>query len=301
MPARESDKRSTIAPQSQEENSSQVTDANASPTVASAPIVDPKFEKKLNKYIERAEKEIDKLTERQALSGQEFDKQIVALAGGGLALSITLVKDFLDNKTELLWLLFASWALLLTALTVNLISHRISTAHYDLMITRQKYYLDCAEDEDKEFEEEKDANWKKSIDHRTKWVNGLNLGALITCLLGITLFVIFTFYNKYYTDAGTGTTSHTAATRMAARPNQRSLGNNSTTYPTSPSSSVNYDTTPRATRGKVDRSSFLMSKKKVPTDSSLKPHNGQYSLVPTNKITNPSRPPKPEAVDTDKK
>jgi hypothetical protein len=216
MPARESDKRSTIAPQSQEENSSQATDANASPTVASAPIVDPKFEKKLNKYIERAEKEIDKLTERQALSGQEFDKQIVALAGGGLALSITLVKDFLDNKTELLWLLFASWALLLAALTVNLISHRISTAHYDLMITRQKYYLDCAEDEDKEFEEEKDATWKKSIDHRTKWVNGLNLGALITCLLGIALFVIFTFYNKYYTNAGTGTTSHTAATRMAA-------------------------------------------------------------------------------------
>jgi hypothetical protein len=176
-------------------------------------IADPVFEKKLNKYIERTEKGIEKLTERQSLSGQEFDKQIVALAGGGLALSVTLVKDFLDNKTDILGVLFASWTCFLLALTANLISHRISTEHYNLMIERQQHYLVCSE-EDNDVDEELDEKLGQRINYRTKWVNALNLTALITCLLGIIFFIIFTFYNKYHTNARPGPTTAATTTRL---------------------------------------------------------------------------------------
>ena len=153
-------------------------------------------QRKFDKYVERAEKMIEQLTERQSLSAQEFDKQIVALAGGGLALTITLAKDILDKGAVWVGVLFASWAAFLLALLANLLSHRISTRHYTLMIDRQQHYLDCAED-CQDVNEPLDEKLKKQIDYRTKWVEGLNLGALITCLAGIAFFIIFTFYNKY--------------------------------------------------------------------------------------------------------
>ncbi|MGI4737214.1 MAG: hypothetical protein ACRYG7_18765 [Janthinobacterium lividum] len=206
---------------------------------------DPKFEKKLTKYIERTEKGIEKLTERQSISGQEFDKQIVALAGGGLALTITLSKDFLEHGAGWLGFLFASWGAFLLALMANLISHRISTEHYNLMIERQQHYLVCSEEDDEDIDEELDARLGKRINYRTKWVNGLNLGALITCLLGIIFFIIFTFYNKYHTNVRPGTDSATATASSHSRPHQGSIGNHGAAQPAPPASGAHHDTTSR--------------------------------------------------------
>lgn len=215
-------------------------DAEAIPSTSPAryiakepePVADPKFEKKLNKYIERTDKEIEKLTERQALSGQEFDKQIVALSGGGLALTITLAKDFLDKGAGFLGFLFASWGCFLLALMANLISHRIATEHYNLMIERQRHYLDCSEDNNIDINEELDASLAKRINYRTKWVKVLNLGALITCLLGIIFFIIFTFYNKYHTNSQPRPTATT--TELSSRTPQRPIGDQGATKPTLP-------------------------------------------------------------------
>jgi hypothetical protein len=203
----------------------------AQPTSNSVPD-DSAFQRKFDKYIERTEKTIEQLTGRQSLSGQEFDKQIVALAGGGLALTITLSKDLLTKNTGWIWMLFASWGAFLLALTMNLISHRTSTRHYNLMIERQQHYLDCAEDDNKDIDEDLDQRLKRRINYRTKWVEGLNLGALIACLAGIAFFIAFTLYNKYHTNGRHRTTSTPAVADVRSGHHQKPVGNLDTTQST---------------------------------------------------------------------
>ncbi|OGX91484.1 hypothetical protein BEN49_04745 [Hymenobacter coccineus] len=215
--------------------------------------VNPKFEKKFSKYLERTEKGIEKLTDRQSISGQEFDKQIVALAGGGLALTITLSKDFLAQGADLVGFLFASWGCFLLALTANLISHRTSTEHYNLMIQRQQHYLDCAENDNSDIDEELDETLGKRINYRTKWVNGLNLGALIGCLLGIVFFIIFTFYNKDHADARPRPVPAKAIADPRSRPYQRPAGNHGATKPAPPTAGTRYDSAGGATGDEVKK------------------------------------------------
>lgn len=182
------------------------------------PQVDETFQNKNDKYIERTTKDIEQLTSRHTLSGQEFDKQVVALAGGGLALTITLSKDIVASE-QASWLgfLFACWGGFLVALIVNLISYRVSSANYNLMIERLTYYRDCAEGE-----KEENSGYEKGINEqinkKTKIVGRLNLWAMIACLSGIAFFIIFTLVNKYntYGRAELTPTTATADNRIGA-------------------------------------------------------------------------------------
>jgi len=201
--------------------------------------IDDTFQKKLDKYIERTTKDIEQLTSRHTLSGQEFDKQVVALAGGGLALTITLSKDILAKEgASWLGFLFACWGGFLFALIVNLISYRISSANYNLMIERQTYYRACAEgdkEEDLTFENRID----KQIIEKTKWVGRLNLWAMIACLSGIIFFIIFTLVNKYNPYDETGPAPTTATPDNRNRSHQGITVYDSTTQPRTATKATN--------------------------------------------------------------
>ena len=61
-------------------------------------------------------------------ASQDFDKQIIYVAGGGLALSIGFVKDIVKVASSgSLGFLMATWAFLAFTLLINLISYLVST------------------------------------------------------------------------------------------------------------------------------------------------------------------------------
>lgn len=74
----------------------------------------------------------EKLLLVRSYSEQAFDKQIVYISGGGLALSLGFINQLITINTSLYtWLVYVSWALFTITLTLNLISHKFSTNSID--------------------------------------------------------------------------------------------------------------------------------------------------------------------------
>ena len=74
----------------------------------------------------------------------QFDKAILSLSGGTLAVSIAFIKDLVP-LTELVWLplLLASWALLGLSITSTLVSFLVSQKAYDRQFTSaERYFVD---------------------------------------------------------------------------------------------------------------------------------------------------------------
>jgi hypothetical protein len=155
------------------------------------------YKAQCDKYVTQADKQIDQLTERHKLSGQEFDKQLVAIAGGGLALTITLTKDLLTKDDGgLVWLLYLSWGCFVVCLTVNLFSHRAASNHYNLMIDRLSHIRE-ATSKYQEAQAEYISELTRKIDALTPRINWVNTAALISCIAGVGLFIIFITTNRY--------------------------------------------------------------------------------------------------------
>jgi len=115
------------------------------------------------------------LLELRATAENQFDKQIVYLAGGGLVFSIGFVKDILGvNKVpDCKILLFGVWICFAVSLIVNLFSYLTSSKASNYQLNSNKKKSD-------------------TFDSLTKI---LNTTSIITLLLGIILLIWFSIIN----------------------------------------------------------------------------------------------------------
>jgi hypothetical protein len=227
-----------------------------------------------DKYIDFTTAQLEQLTERHTSSIQELDKQIIALAGGGLALTITLAKDVLSKgpaNTE--WALYCCWGCFLVALILNMISYRVSAHHYNLMIGRMGHYNDSAI-----FRRPVDTKLRDDLSLRinkiSPMVNWLNSSALFSCIAGIILFLIFMMHNQNQ-DKDNGKSRPTSADSSSSthtRPHKEPSGNLGTVESSTTSGSTAPHTSP-------NRSS-IESGRVIPQSDNKKNFNGKESIIP---------------------
>lgn len=114
-------------------------------------------------------------------SQESFEKQLSYISAGALGFSILYIENVVKdvNKCQFKPLLIICWILLTLTLVVNLFSHYYSsTSNYKSI---------------KEIDEDKyDSN---KIDGRIKNVNLINVGTLVSFVLGILLLIIFIISN----------------------------------------------------------------------------------------------------------
>lgn len=122
----------------------------------------------------RSKKREEILSEIRVYSEEEFDKLIVYLSSGGLALTIGFINNLIDlNNSNYNLLLIITWLCFTFSLIVNLLSHRSSLKSIDLEL--QGY-------------EEKSDSWNT-------FTVILNKSGLIFFISGVVCFIIFVTIN----------------------------------------------------------------------------------------------------------
>ncbi|MCB2409813.1 hypothetical protein [Hymenobacter lucidus] len=138
---------------------------------------------------------IDICKDNQKASGQEFDKLLVYIAGGGLALTVGFVKDIVSiTNAKYLWLLFLTWVSFTLTLLFNLISHKLAATASDESLSLWSYRKHCFD-----FNKEIDNDYDKKLDTKANWANDwvsrLNDLSIASTIIGISFFIVFTFIN----------------------------------------------------------------------------------------------------------
>lgn len=114
-------------------------------------------------------------------SQDDFEKQLVYISGGALAVSMFLMEKVVKDlaKAECKWLLIACWATLGFTLIVNLLSHFL-----------------CVQFNYKTIEEiDADTYNFSKARTRNRIVKIINAATLVTLISGIILLIIFTSIN----------------------------------------------------------------------------------------------------------
>ena len=96
-------------------------------------------------FNERAFSELKtELFKRQFSNAENFDKAILTLASGALALSLGFLKDFVSlNTANLVWSLYSSWFLFVSCIIITVASYLISQIGIEKQLKLAKrYYLD---------------------------------------------------------------------------------------------------------------------------------------------------------------
>ncbi|WP_147330454.1 MULTISPECIES: hypothetical protein [unclassified Duganella] len=119
---------------------------------------------------------------RQLSSSENFDKSILTYSSGGLAVSLTFLKDFIPIKEASgAFLLYGSWLFFVIATGVTITSFLVSyKAQENSLFCAQKYYLEGLEDY---------FNRKSWCDHVTKWFNIISGIAFVLALIFTSIFV----------------------------------------------------------------------------------------------------------------
>lgn len=124
------------------------------------------------------EKYLDRVYEAFFESSKQFDRQIIYIASGALALSFTFIKDIVDlDLSKYKWLLITAWILLAIVILLNLVSHYLS-----IQALNKKLEFFHVENE-------------VESDKLNKWVKGINLTMTSFLVLGIVLIIIFVGIN----------------------------------------------------------------------------------------------------------
>lgn len=149
-------------------------------------------------FIKKYEDLIAENQQRQKEAGQEFDKQAVYIAGGGLALTLSVAKDFTDFVGKQYFvLLLLTWLLFALTLLFNLISHRASSlmhaaqanlaSHYQTTYqARQPFDVAVVETETNDAE------------RNSRWVRRLNKFALYTISAAMVNLILYVFLNAAF-------------------------------------------------------------------------------------------------------
>ncbi len=118
-------------------------------------------------------------------STDQFDRSLLTLSSGALALSVAFIKDLVPLKSAVgLWWLYASWASFIVCIIVTLFSFPISVKALKINLDYvRKYYI-----EEKEEYFDRRSRWSKAV----SWCTILG-GAFF--LLGIICTMVFVYKN----------------------------------------------------------------------------------------------------------
>ena len=130
----------------------------------------------MDKEAYNAERSVLIDAEREAARG--FDKAMITLSAGALALSITFVKNIAPNPANE-WLLFVAWAGFTSSLFFILASFLCSQAG----MRRQREIIDADFNRDCKAREQKNC-WQKAV-------IGLNTLSMISFVVGVILLALF--------------------------------------------------------------------------------------------------------------
>lgn len=145
--------------------------------------LDPEFKARLNKYC-------DNLLEIINSSNDQFEKQLVYISGGALALSFIVIEKVLNDfhNTEYKLILIVGWVALGVTLLMNLYSHKKAIDYHTetlkhiknvLLSPKTKYDLE-------------------SISRRNQKISNLNMLSLYLLSLGLICIIFYTSINLIY-------------------------------------------------------------------------------------------------------
>lgn len=146
-------------------------------------------------YTKDLDEKIALSVELQKLSSQEFDKQIVYIAGGGLALTLTFAKDIASvTSSYFVPLLLATWLFFAIALLINLFSYRRAAKNYDSSTSLHRHYREC-HTTGKPIDQLKCDYWQVDLEKGNSQVNLLNIWSFNIVAAGIASFILFVLLN----------------------------------------------------------------------------------------------------------
>ena len=153
---------------------------------------------------------------------EQFDQAMITLSSGGLALSLTIIKDlFSPNKLIAPWLLISIWILFTLSIVVTVIS----------FLTSQKGMSKQIEYFEKYVEGDESYKDKKNIFVEvTAWLNRASGGLFLIAVICLTVFSVINFNSKvkqHEQRIGTNQEGASATSNATYKPSTR--GNNSTT------------------------------------------------------------------------
>lgn len=125
----------------------------------------------------------EKIQEIVSKSEDDFDKKILTIASGALAISFSFI-SFLVKVDHCKWMLIIGWILLIICIFINLFSHLASKRNAQKTI----------DELDKGTHEYED-KIRHNITKRNKCINQINLLSLIFLLVGVLLIIIFAAIN----------------------------------------------------------------------------------------------------------
>ncbi len=146
-------------------------------------------------YTKDYDEKIALSSELHKLSSQEFDKQVVYIAGGGLALTLTFAKDIASVTSSLfIPLLLITWLLFAGALLINLFSYRKAAQSYDASTSLHRHYRErhvaCIS-----IDQPKCDAWKMAMVDGDAAVHRLNAWSFGAVAAGIATFILFVLLN----------------------------------------------------------------------------------------------------------
>jgi hypothetical protein len=151
----------------------------------------------IDSYSKNIDEQIALSTDLHKLSGQEFDKQVVYIAGGGLALTLTFAKDIVSvTSSHFLVLLLLTWLCFATALLLNLLSHRKATETYDAARSLHLHYRECHQSQ-RLIDAVICDGLKSQMNKADDELRRLNLWSFYGVGFGIASFILFVFINLF--------------------------------------------------------------------------------------------------------
>lgn len=173
---------------------------------------------------------------RQLSSSENFDKSILTYSTGGLALSLTFLKDFIPiQKASCSLLLYGSWGLFSLATTLTVISFLVSYEGQTKSLDySHKYYMEG---------DENYFNKTHCFNIIVKWFNWVSGGAFVSALIFTSIFVAInldkanTMSDKKSTqniNEGLGTPSMTSVQKGVTTPTMQKIPVNNSGQNTTP-------------------------------------------------------------------
>jgi len=127
------------------------------------------------------------LIDSRRQSYEQFDKAIFLLSGGGLAVSLTILKNLVPFQTaQYKSLLASTWIFFTLPLVLTLLSFILSRCAIDKQLQyADEYFL----------EGNQDALKKKNV--FSKITECLNIGSGISFLIGVISLLVFVYFNVW--------------------------------------------------------------------------------------------------------
>lgn len=187
------------------------------------------------RILKKYEELITENHQRQKEAGQEFDKQAVYIAGGGLALTLAVAKDFTAFVGKQYFiLLLLTWLFFALTLLFNLISHRASSLLHAAQANLATLYHTCYASQVQPVEEEATREIN-AADKNSRWVSRLNKWSLASIVAGMLALIFYVFLNALSMPQPNSSNNSDHQTKPSQQPDHiRGLESPATLRPTAP-------------------------------------------------------------------